>query len=192
MREQAKASTKEEAKMLLDEGTRLVQSKKIGKSLQPKDGPKPKRTAPSPKTAGKDEYSMTFMEKVRAGFISDPLYAVDILIEMWHGESISKELHEYLGMTWEEYQEFVQTPVRFFRNQVPKKNVPPDIEVPYGEDTLSLTKYLQKQVGIFNLHYHNSREAILFRAGVRLLRILIERKFLTVDDVKYLFDASKR
>jgi hypothetical protein len=53
----------------------------------------------------------SFLDRVLAGEITDPAVAIDDAIEAWHADKRAEgELHEYLGMTWEEYTAFVAKP----------------------------------------------------------------------------------
>lgn len=52
---------------------------------------------------------MTFVELYLKGTVTDE--DINDYIHKWHlGDDISLELHEYLGMTWDEYAQWVQNP----------------------------------------------------------------------------------
>jgi hypothetical protein len=53
---------------------------------------------------------MNFMQRVRAGEVRDPANEIDDAIDAWHAGGSNMELHEFLGMTWEEYRQFVRDP----------------------------------------------------------------------------------
>jgi len=51
----------------------------------------------------------TFLSEVLAGRAEPE--AVDDWVEAWHeGEGLGMELHEYLGMTWDEYGDWARFP----------------------------------------------------------------------------------
>jgi len=47
----------------------------------------------------------TFMELHKQGLELD----IDDYIDEWHNGDSNKELHEYLGMTWDEYKIYLET-----------------------------------------------------------------------------------
>lgn len=50
----------------------------------------------------------SFIEAALGGYAG--LEDIDLYVDAWHDGSDSRELHEYLGMTWEEYQLWVERP----------------------------------------------------------------------------------
>lgn len=50
---------------------------------------------------------MNFIEKCRASIILDPFEEINDAIDEWHKSDSVEELHEYLGMTLDEYQIFM-------------------------------------------------------------------------------------
>lgn len=52
----------------------------------------------------------SFMARCVRGEVEDPETAIHNEIDEWHGSNGSKPLHEFLGMTWEEYKRWSSTP----------------------------------------------------------------------------------
>ena len=57
----------------------------------------------------------TFMDLAVAGEFENPVVAIDDFVDEWHnrpddGETIGESLHLFLGMTWQEYGEWVSHP----------------------------------------------------------------------------------
>lgn len=52
----------------------------------------------------------SFMSLALTGRIQNPTEAIDDYIEEWHVARTNLELHEWLGLTWEEYTLFVEKP----------------------------------------------------------------------------------
>ena len=52
----------------------------------------------------------TFLERALNGEFLDVISAIDDEIELWHGSDSTEDLHDWLGMTWDEYALFVQHP----------------------------------------------------------------------------------
>jgi hypothetical protein len=52
-------------------------------------------------------FKMNFIEKCLAGKVTTD--QIDDYIDFWHNgvEGENQELHEYLGMSWDEYSEYV-------------------------------------------------------------------------------------
>lgn len=53
----------------------------------------------------------TFLDTYRAGEIDDPPKEILDWIDRWHdsGQEVSIQLHEYLGMSWEDYGRWMQS-----------------------------------------------------------------------------------
>lgn len=61
----------------------------------------------------KDEkIEWNFIFKCRQGLIKDPLNEIDDYVERWHDDLTIPDvsLHEYLGMSWNEYSEWIKDP----------------------------------------------------------------------------------
>ncbi|MFD6095736.1 hypothetical protein ACFVWN_04525 [Nocardiopsis flavescens] len=50
----------------------------------------------------------TFIEAALSGHVG--VDDIDLYIDAWHDGEDGRDLHEYLGMTWEEYQLWVERP----------------------------------------------------------------------------------
>jgi putative heme iron utilization protein len=57
--------------------------------------------------------SDTFMQKLFDGEVQ--MLEIDNYIEQWHNSNSEKSLHEFLGMSWEEYSLFIKDP-KFFES----------------------------------------------------------------------------
>jgi hypothetical protein len=57
----------------------------------------------------------TYIDKYLNGEIQ--MDEIDDFIEQWHESDSEKELHEYLGMTWEEYALWVERPCRILKSR---------------------------------------------------------------------------
>jgi hypothetical protein len=51
-----------------------------------------------------------FVDLVLNGEIVDPEIEIDEWIQRWHASDNEEPLHDWLGMTWEEYSLFVEKP----------------------------------------------------------------------------------
>lgn len=46
---------------------------------------------------------------------------MDDEVEKWHNSTNTKEIYEYLGLTQQEYREWVENPERFFKKHISKQ-----------------------------------------------------------------------
>ena len=60
----------------------------------------------------------TFVDRVLNDEIDDIEVEINDAIAKWHASSKKekRELHEYLGLTWEQYQEFVRNPGSIYKS----------------------------------------------------------------------------
>jgi hypothetical protein len=97
-----------------------AQEVECGDDSQPHSCDKPDPACPlccamaevaSPSAAAPRPRGKKFMDRVMAGDVKDPDREIDDAITQWHDayEEL-RDLHEYLGMTWDEYRLFVRTP----------------------------------------------------------------------------------
>ena len=64
---------------------------------------------------------------------------MDNRIESWHNSTSTKELYEYLGLTQQEYMEWVENPDRFFKKRIVRNNSMQQIDiVDFAENDLGV------------------------------------------------------
>jgi hypothetical protein len=61
-----------------------------------------------------------FFERYKAGKVE--FEVIHDYIEEWHNSDSNKELHEYLGLTWEQYAKFVEDEESFEANLKGERN----------------------------------------------------------------------
>jgi hypothetical protein len=53
-------------------------------------------------------YNLTFIDRAKLGEFSDPSLAIDDFIDEWHDSDSILPLHEYLGLTWDQYSQWIK------------------------------------------------------------------------------------
>jgi hypothetical protein len=68
------------------------------------------------------KYHVPVMERFIFGNVDDIYEEIDDAIDYWHHENTNIKLHEFLGMTQDEYDVFVTSPNMFISFYVCKHN----------------------------------------------------------------------